>query len=190
MPMPRAPQKLSLVLTSSFRSSWMAPSWSRSSLSWWKARWFSLRDPTSSCQELSEHQQRREPTIRISWMGGADVVWLLTAAGVEVDALRLVEVLAFGLALFSFFTAGAFLVVEVLVLVAVVFFGAAVFSFFGALVLVSELFCGRVSQIFELYVSRTHTFAAASFGGEGLLGADSFFASLTGPEVPFLFLEY
>lgn len=65
----------------------------------------------------------------------------LTAAGVEDDALRLVEVLAFGLAAFSFFAAGAFLVVLVLALVAVAvaFFGAvADFSFFG---LVSALFC-------------------------------------------------
>ena len=62
----------------------------------------------------------------------------LTAAGVDVEALRLVEVLAFGLADFSFLAAGAFFVVVLFALVAVVFLGAA--AFLVAFGLASTLF--------------------------------------------------
>ena len=64
-----------------------------------------------------------------------------TAASPEAidDPFRFVDVLAFGLTVFSFFAAGTFLVVVVLVFVAVAFFGAAAF-----LGLASDVFCNNV----------------------------------------------
>ena len=106
----------------------------------------------------------------------------------DVEALRLVEVLAFGLAAFSFFAAGAFLVVVVLALVVEAFLGTAAFSFLGAFGLVSELFWECVSSdrgLDSINLSESRTLVAeASLGGEAFLGAASFLASFTGPEAP------
>ena len=78
---------------------------------------------------------------------------------VAVLPLRLVEVLAFGLATFSFLAAGTFFaVVVVFVLVVVVFFGAAVF-----LGLASEVFWRSVNTLLHV-ASRNYTYLCSSGG--------------------------
>ena len=79
-----------------------------------------------------------------------------TAAGVFV--LRLVLVLAFGFAAFSFFAAGAFLVVVVLV------FGFAVVAFFAAgAFLVVVVFYNSISMVLNAFQWQAYLWGGAAW---------------------------
>ena len=110
------------------------------------------------------------------------IEWMChTVAGpvVAVLPLRLVEVLALGLADFSFFAAGAFFVVVAFVFVATCFFGAAAFLGLAS----AGVFYNLSGAKPILTVETGHTLVVA-VGDVAFLGAASFLASFTGPEVP------